>query len=126
MYFDFDLISRRFSMSETPGEALKSFFHSETAAQRASRNLAGIADPVVDALVQKAIDAKSRVELGHAVRALDRVLRAGRYWVSAWYSGRHRVAYWDVFDRPATSPRYGFNPLGLWWYSPEKAKKIGL
>ena len=124
--FDFDLISRRFSMSETPGEALKSFFHSETAAQRASRNLAGIADPVVDALVQKAIDARSRVELGHAVRALDRVLRAGRYWVSAWYSGRHRVAYWDVFDRPATSPRYGFNPLGLWWYSPEKAKKIGL
>ena len=124
--FDFDLISRRFTMSETPGEGLKSLFHSETANQRASRNLAGIADPVVDALIQQAIDAKSRVDLGHAVRALDRVLRAGRYWVPAWYAGRHRVAYWDVFSRPPTSPRYGFNPLGLWWYDTEKAKKIGL
>lgn len=124
--FDFDLISRRFSMSETPGEALKSFFHSETAGTRASRNLAGIADPAVDALIAKAIGATSRAELTHAVRALDRVLRAGRYWVPAWYSGRHRIAYWDVFSRPATSPRYGFSPLALWWYDPEKARKIGL
>jgi len=124
--FDFDLISRRFSMSETPGEALKSYFHSETAGQRASRNLAGIADPVVDALVQKAIDATSRADLTHAVRALDRVLRAGHYWVPAWYSGRHRVAYWDAFSRPAKSPRYGFNPLGLWWYDQDKARKAGL
>ncbi|HRK25320.1 MAG TPA: ABC transporter substrate-binding protein, partial [Beijerinckiaceae bacterium] len=124
--FDFDLISRRFSMSETPGESLKSFFHSEHANTRASRNMAGIADPVVDALVQSAIDAKSRVDLTHAVRALDRVLRAGRYWVSAWYSGKHRVAYWDVFDRPKIDTRYGYNPVGLWWFNAEKAKKIGL
>lgn len=124
--FDFDLISRRFAMSETPGESLKSYFHSQTVGQRASRNLAGIADPVVDALIQKAIDATTRAELTHAVRALDRVLRAGRYWVSAWYSGRHRVAYWDVFERPKVEPRYGFNPAGLWWYNAEKARKIGL
>ncbi|MCA0423337.1 MAG: extracellular solute-binding protein [Proteobacteria bacterium] len=124
--FDFDLISRRFSMSETPGESLKAFFASETANTRASRNLAGIADPVVDALITKAIAAPTRAELTHAVRALDRVLRAGRYWVPAWYSGRHRIAYWDAFSRPATEARYGFNPLGLWWYDAEKAKKAGL
>lgn len=124
--FDFDLISRRFSMSETPGESLRAFFSSETANTRASRNLAGIADPAVDALIAKAIAASSRAELTQAVRALDRVLRAGRYWVPAWYSGRHRIAYWDIFARPETSPRYGFNPPGLWWHDAEKAKKIGL
>lgn len=124
--FDFDLVSRRFTMSETPGESLKSFFHSETAGQRASRNMSGIADPVVDALIARVIEAQDRQALGHAVRALDRVLRAGRYWVPAWYAGRHRIAYWDVFDRPKASPRYGFNPLGLWWFDADKARKIGL
>jgi len=124
--FDFDIVSRRYSMSETPGEELKSLFHSETAQQRASRNISGIADPVVDALVQKAIDADSREALTTAVRALDRVLRAGRYWVPMWYAGKHRIAFWDVFSRPETSPRYGFSPLGLWWWDAEKARKIGL
>jgi microcin C transport system substrate-binding protein len=124
--FDFDLIMRRYVMSETPGESLKVLFHSDTARQRASRNLAGVADPVVDALIQKVIDAKSRSELGVATRALDRVLRAGRYWVSAWYSGKHRVAYWDMFDRPGVEPRYGFNPVSTWWHNPEKARRIGL
>ena len=124
--FDFDLISRRTTMSETPGESLKSMFHSETANQRASRNISGIADPVIDALIAKIIEANNRAELTVAARALDRVLRAGRYWVSAWYSGRHRVAYWDVFSRPKAEPRYGFNPVGLWWHDAGKARKIGL
>lgn len=124
--FDFDIVSRRSSMSETPGEELKSMFHSENAGQRASRNIAGIADPVVDALIQKVIDADSRTALTTAVRALDRVLRAGRYWVPMWYSGKHRVAYWDVFSRPEKSPRYGFSPVGHWWWDAEKARKLGL
>ncbi|HRJ69327.1 MAG TPA: extracellular solute-binding protein [Beijerinckiaceae bacterium] len=124
--FDFDLISRRWNMGETPGENLKVLFHSDNANARASRNLSGVADPVVDALVQKAIDAKSRAELVVACQALDRVLRAGRYWVSAWFKGSHWVAYWDMFDRPKEQPRYGFNPVGTWWHDAEKAKRIGL
>jgi microcin C transport system substrate-binding protein len=129
--FDFDLISRRYVTSETPGESLKAMFGSETANTRASRNLAGIADPVVDALIQKAIDADSRPALTTAVRALDRVLRAGRYWVPAWFAGKNRIAYWDMFSRPGTQPRYGASNAGawavaMWWYDAEKAKKIGM
>ena len=124
--FDFDMVMRRFVTSETPGESLRAMFGSENANTRSSRNLAGIADPVVDALLQKVIDAPTRPELTTAVRALDRVLRAGRYWVPAWFSGKHRIAYWDVFSRPEAQPRYGFSPLGLWWYDAEKARKIGL
>lgn len=124
--FDFDMVMRRYVTSETPGESLRAMFGSENANTRASRNLAGVADPVVDALLQKAIDAPTRPELITAVRALDRVLRAGRYWVPAWFSGKHRIAYWDAFSRPGAEPRYGFSPLSLWWWDAAKAKKIGL
>ena len=41
-----------------------------------------------------------------ATRALDRVLRAGHYWVPHWYKAAHHVAYWDKFGRPAVKPRY--------------------
>lgn len=128
--FDFDLVSRRYSTGETPGESLKAMFGSENAQTRATRNLSGIENKVVDALIQKAIEAATRPEAVTAVRALDRVLRAGRYWVPAWYSAKHRIAYWDVFARPAQQPRY-VSPLtgwalSAWWYDAEKAKKIGL
>ena len=49
--FDFDITSLRFSMSSTPGEGLKSLFSSQAAATNGTRNLAGVADPVVDILV---------------------------------------------------------------------------
>ena len=52
------------------------------------------------------IEAKSREELNAATKALDRVLRAGHYWVPHWYKAAHHVAYWDKFGRPAVKPRY--------------------
>ena len=65
-----------------------------------SFNLAGIKDPVVDALIDKVIEAKSRAELVTATRAIDRVLRAGHYWVPHWYKAAHNVAFWNKFSRP--------------------------
>ena len=52
------------------------------------------------------MEAKSREELKTATRALDRVLRAGHYWVPHWYKAAHHVAHWDKFGRPAVKPRY--------------------
>ena len=31
---------------------------------------------------------------------LDRVFRAGRYWIPHWYKASHWIAYWDVFGYP--------------------------
>ena len=71
--------------STTPGADLRVVYTSAAAAQNGSRNLAGISDPVVDALVETIAAAKSREALDTACRALDRVLRAGHYWVPMWY-----------------------------------------
>jgi microcin C transport system substrate-binding protein len=104
--FDFDLTVQRFSFSSTPGDSLRNYFSSQAAALRGSQNLVGISDPVIDALIDKIIAAGSRTSLRTACKVLDRVIRTGRYWVPHWYKASHWLAYWDVFGRPATKPRY--------------------
>jgi microcin C transport system substrate-binding protein len=122
--FDFDITIDRFSFSTTPGDSLRSFFSTQAAAIKGSNNLAGIADPAVDALVDAIIAAKTRAELVTACRVLDRVIRTGRYWVPQWYLAAHRIAYWDVFGHPAAKPRYGRAIPETWWYDAAKAPKI--
>ena len=122
--FDFDLTVQRFGFSSTPGDSLRSFFSSQAAAKRGSQNLAGISDPVIDALIDKIIAADNRATLTTACRALDRVIRTGRYWVPHWYKPSHWLAYWDVFSRPATKPRYARGVPETWWYDRDKAANI--
>jgi len=122
--FDFDLVPERFQFSSTPGDSLRPYFSSEAAATKGSYNRAGVADPAIDALVELVLAAQTRPQLVTACRALDRVFRAGRYWVSQWYKASHRIAYWDVFGRPATKPRYGRGIPETWWYDRDKAAKI--
>jgi microcin C transport system substrate-binding protein len=124
--FDFDITIDRFSFSSTPGDSLRSFFSSQAAALKGSNNLAGIANPAVDALIEAIIAAPSRPALVTACRALDRVIRAGRYWISNWYKASHWIAYWDVFGRPPAQPRYFRGIPEIWWYDSDKGAKIKL
>jgi microcin C transport system substrate-binding protein len=123
--FDFDATVQRFSFSTTPGESLRTFLTSQAAATKGTQNLSGISDPVVDALVERIVEAKTRPDLMVACRALDRVLRAGRYWVPHWYKGSHWIAYWDVFARPPEKPRYGRGIPETWWWDAAKAGRTG-
>jgi microcin C transport system substrate-binding protein len=122
--FDFDLTIQRFSFSSTPGDSLRSYLSSQAAAMKGSQNLAGISDPIIDALIDKITAADSRTSLTTACKVLDRVIRAGRYWVPHWYKASHWLAYWNVFGRPTTKPRYARGIPETWWYDREKAAKI--
>jgi microcin C transport system substrate-binding protein len=122
--FDFDITTQRYVMRNTPGVELRSYFGSEAAKMDGSLNLAGIADPAVDALIERILAAKSREELETAARALDRVLRAGHYWVPHWYKPSNHVAYWDKFSRPEHKPRFDRGILDTWWYDEAKAAKL--
>jgi microcin C transport system substrate-binding protein len=102
---------------------LRGYFTSQAAAIKGSQNHAGIADPVVDALVDIVIAARTRDDLTVACKALDRVIRAGRYWVPHWYKGSHWIAYWDVFARPEGKPRYSRGIPDTWWFDAAKAAK---
>ena len=122
--FDFDVTTQRYGMRNTPGVELRSYFGSEAANLDGSLNLAGIADPAVDALIERVVAAKTREDMTTAARALDRVLRAGHYWVPHWYKGSHSVAYWNKFARPETKPKYDRGILDTWWFDDAKAAQI--
>src|SRR5262249_17001227 len=108
----------------TPGDSLRSYFTSQAGACKASQTPAAIAEPAIDAMIDRIISAETRPELVVAARALDRLIRAGRYWVPHWYKASHWIAYWDVFGRPATKPRYARGVLESWWYDRDKAPKL--
>jgi microcin C transport system substrate-binding protein len=123
--FDFDMAIERFSMSATPGDGMRPFFSSQAAKTKGSYNLAGISDPVIDALIEKILGADNRADLTVACRAFDRVFRAGRYWVPQWYRTSHPIAYWDMFAHPERPPRYaqGVGAPENWWSDPGKVAK---
>ena len=91
---------------------------------KGSFNFAGINNPAVDSLVEKAIAAKDRTGLNNACRALDRVLRSEHYWVTGWYKPSHWIAYWDMFGRPGTKPHYARGIPETWWFDADKAAKL--
>jgi microcin C transport system substrate-binding protein len=121
--FDYDIVIDSFQVSSAPGDNLRSYFSLQSVATKGAQNFAGIADPVIDALVDRVVAARTRPELITACKALDRVFRAGRYWIPHWHTTGHRIAYWDVFGRPAIKPRYGRGIPETWWYDRDKAAK---
>jgi microcin C transport system substrate-binding protein len=112
--FDFDMVVNSWGESQSPGNEQRDYWGSQAADTRGSRNLAGIKSPVVDALIDKIIQAPSREDLITATRALDRVLLWGHYVIPHWHITYDRVAYWNKFSRPEIDPIYGVD-LFAWW-----------
>ncbi len=114
--FDFDLATAAWQVQVTPGAELRAFYGSAAAAAAGSNNLSGLADPVVDALIERVVAAETRADLKVAVRALDRVLRVRHVWIGNWHLGAHRVAVWDVFGMPEAPAVYDLNRgVEFWW-----------
>ena len=113
--FDFDMTWVVWAQTLTPGNEQQFYWGSKAATTEGTRNFAGIADPAVDALVEKVIFATDRDSLVAATRALDRVLLSHHYVVPLYYMMAMRIAYWDKFDRPGTLPEYGIGFPDIWW-----------
>jgi microcin C transport system substrate-binding protein len=122
--FDFDMTVDTFGQSLSPGNEQRDFWGSTKADIKGSRNLIGVKSPVVDALIELIVSAPDRQELITRVHALDRVLLWGHYVIPQWHIGYFRVAYWNKFGRPATTPKYGLGVADTWWYDAVKAKDI--
>ena len=124
--FDFDIVTSGWAQSLSPGNEQRNYWGSAAADRPGSRNLAGIKDPAVDALIDKVIFAKDRNELVAATKALDRVLLAHHYVVPQWTYNKERTARWNRFARPAEMPRYGSSSFPtVWWYDEALAAKTG-
>lgn len=122
--FDFDMIVGSFGQSQSPGNEQRDFWSSALADVPGSRNVIGIKDPVVDALVEKVIQAPDRAALVAATRALDRVLLWGFYAVPHFHSESYRLIYWNKFGKPAVAPKYGLGYPDTWWVDPEMVAAV--
>lgn len=117
--YNFDMANHFATTGYFSGPELKQYYGSETA-DVSSFNMMGLKSPAVDRLTEVVLAAKSKDELTVATKALDRVLRAERFWVPQWYKAKHTVAYYDMFEHPANLPPYALGELGFWWHNPTK------
>ena len=122
--FDFDMLTSVMAQSESPGNEQRDFWSTRAADTPGSRNLAGIKDPVVDALIDKVIFAKDREELVAATHALDRVLLWNFYVVPQYHRPVVWLAYWNKFGIPEKQPDYVGPDVDSWWIDPEKEKAL--
>jgi microcin C transport system substrate-binding protein len=125
-HFDFDMTTIVWGQSLSPGNEQLDFWSSEAADKFGSRNLAGIKDPVVDALIEKIITAPDRENLITACKGLDRVLLWGYYSIPNWHIKTYRIAYWNKFGRPEIKPKYSLGFMDTWWVDLNKEKKLEL
>lgn len=116
--FDYDLTMVSFRESRNPAAELRRKLYGSEARRKGSENIIGVDSPVVDALIDTMLAAKSPQELKAAAGALDRILMHGYYVVPERYSFEHRVAYNTRLGYPDRLPRY-YTPyewlMRTWW-----------
>ena len=123
--WDYDIIVATWGQSLSPGNEQRGFWSSQAADSPGSRNLIGIKNPAVDALIERVIFAKDRDELVAATKALDRVLLWNFYVVPQWtYRKSAHGALGSLRpSREHAEIRRSAFPT-IWWWDADKAAKV--
>jgi microcin C transport system substrate-binding protein len=121
--FDYDMTVVLFGESLSPGNEQREYWGSRAADEQGSRNLLGVKNKVIDALIEELVQAPDRASLVAHTRALDRLLQYGYYLIPNFHLAAFRVAYWDKLRRPAVSPKYALG-FDTWWLDPNAEKAI--
>ncbi|MGR3756306.1 MAG: extracellular solute-binding protein [Tranquillimonas sp.] len=120
--FDFGMAYYRRGLSLSPGNEQMLYWSAEAADTPGSRNWMGMKSPAAEAMIGEMLRAETRDDFVAAVKALDRVLTAGRYVIPTWSSNVSRLAFVRNLHYPETVPMYGdwigFQP-DIWWWSDE-------
>ncbi|MBC8718243.1 ABC transporter substrate-binding protein [Ochrobactrum sp. Marseille-Q0166] len=112
--FDYDMILGALSGSLSPGNEQWMRWGSASRDAQGSFNYPGVADPAVDAMIDAMLAARERDDFVSAVRALDRILISGDYYIPLYYLPYQWVARWDRIGHPEKTSLYGYQ-LPTWW-----------
>ena len=117
--YDFDMTYYRRGLSLSPGNEQFLYWGSEGVTKFGSRNWMGIKSTAVEKMIQRMLTSPDRADYISAVRALDRILMAGRYVIPIWYSPYSMIAHDSNLKYPVNIPAYGdwinFLP-DVWWF----------
>jgi len=113
--FDYDVIIAKLSASLSPGNEQIGRWSSGSRDIDGSFNYAGTKDPAIDAMIAAMLNAKEEDDFIAAVRALDRILISGNYFLPLYHLPNQWVARWSFIEHPAKTPITGFR-LSTWWH----------
>lgn len=117
--YDFDMTYYRRGLSLSPGNEQYSYFGSEFADTPGGRNLMGVRDPAIDAMINLLLTSTSQTDFLAAAQALDRLLTAGRYVIPIYQWNVSRIAYASDLHYPEHMPIFGDWPgwqPDVWWH----------
>ncbi|WP_417604083.1 extracellular solute-binding protein [Primorskyibacter flagellatus] len=121
---DYDVIySTQYGAFLSTGGGLSQMYGSREA-EFSLFNPAGIASPLVDAIIEASFDTTNQADQDAALMALDRALRFEYFVVPTGYIAEHWVAYFDMYEHPDPLPPYDLGYLDLWWIDAEKAQAL--
>ena len=116
--YDFDTMIYNYTASLSPGVEQVGRWGSANRDRDGTLNFAGVAEPAIDALIDKMLNARERSEFVETVRAYDRVLMSGAYVVPLYYRSEQWVAHWKRIKGPEKTPITGV-ALPTWWHAGE-------
>ena len=122
--YDFDMLIYRWGMSLSPGNEQAFYWGTAAADQEGTRNYPGIRDPAVDHLIRHMTNVRSREDFVDTIRAMDRVLLWGHYFVPLYHRNDDYVAFWDRFGRPEVTSLYGV-VIESWWEDAARSAALG-
>lgn len=117
--YDFDMTHYIRALSLSPGTEQRLYWGRAGVDTPGTRNWMGMDSPAAEAAMDAMLAATGRDDFVAAVRALDRVLTAGRYVIPVWYSDVSRLAHRRELKFPERLPMYGDWPgwqPDVWWY----------
>ncbi|SDX49856.1 extracellular solute-binding protein [Allgaiera indica] len=117
--YDFDMTWYVRALSLSPGNEQMLYWGHDGVTEPGTRNWMGMNSPPAEAMIRTMLDTKDPEEFTAAVRALDRILMAGRYVIPFWYSKVSRIAHSRHLKYPEHLPAYGDWPgffPDVWWY----------
>ncbi|WP_299566231.1 extracellular solute-binding protein [uncultured Sulfitobacter sp.] len=120
---DYDMIFDAYAAFLGTGTGLAQHYGSE-AASYSLFNPAGLASPMVDAIIEASLQAETSEEENAAMMALDRALRHEFIMIPLWYNDVYWTAYYDQYNHPEQQPPYALGYLDFWWYDAAKAEKL--
>ncbi len=117
---DYDMVySTRYGTFLSTGGGLSQMYGSEEASFSLF-NPAGLASPLVDAIIEASFETDNQADQDSALMALDRALRYEFFVIPVGYIADYWTAYYDMYEYPENLPPYSLGHLDLWWINPDK------
>ncbi|MQQ09168.1 ABC transporter substrate-binding protein [Epibacterium sp. SM1979] len=121
---DYDMVySARYGSFLSTGGGLTQMYGSKEAAFSLF-NPAGLASPLVDAIIEASFETTNQADQDAALMALDRALRYEFFVVPDGYVPNYWVSYFDMYEHPENMPKFALGWLDLWWVNPEKEVEL--